>query len=98
MKVTLAGSQVMIDFQHAHFPPTPMNGVQVKGSTTAIANLGTDPINGVDRMESAVSWCSSKDQFDKAKGRKVSLTRLLEKLAISKEQRKVVWDVYHQRG
>jgi hypothetical protein len=71
-----------------------LNGVTVVGSTTAIVNLGTDPVNGVDRTVSAVAWCSSKDQFNREKGRKVALTRLLRQLDLPKDQRKAVWDEY----
>lgn len=97
MKVNIGGQQVLIDFQHAHFSPAPLNGVLVKGSTTAIANLGVDPVNGAERVESAVAWCSAKDSFDKVKGRKVALTRLLAAMKLPKEARREVWNVYNRR-
>ena len=42
--------------------------------------------------------CSIKDNFNKAMGRKVSLTKALTKSGLSKESRKAVWHAYFYRG
>lgn len=41
-----------------------------------------------------VTYCSVKDQFSYAKGRKLALKRALEVSDLSRDERKLVWDDY----
>lgn len=49
--------------------------------------------------ECGVEWtgtarCSKEDQFEKSRGRKIALKRVLEKLRFNKEQRTAFWKTY----
>lgn len=41
--------------------------------------------------------CASTDNFCKATGRKLSLTRALEDTHFDREERKAVWDEFHRK-
>ena len=50
-----------------------------------------------DVEHSAVTICSATDKFIKEQGRKISLTRLLASMNLTKQQRKEVWNQYRNR-
>jgi len=46
----------------------------------------------------SVASVHPKDQFDKAKGRKIALARALQIAKLSKEQKKEFWETYRNWG
>lgn len=69
-----------------------LNGRVVKARTVCWIS-DTDKVD----ISQADSFCSRKDAFDPEIGRKVSLSRTLDKLNFTKEQRKQVWTQYFNR-
>jgi hypothetical protein len=96
MRVELSSGQVLqIDWEHAHFnPPTSIDGVLVQGSTTCIVG----PVEQPEQSVGAVAFCSIRDTFEKEKGRKVSLTRVLRKAGLPKADRERIWNAYRRRA
>lgn len=43
---------------------------------------------------SGVSMCADKDNFSRVTGRKIALTRALERNVLDKPDRKAIWDAY----
>lgn len=58
--------------------------------------------NGVGRSDfliaEGVAKCHPYDNFTKASGRKISLTRAIDKLKLSKSDRASIWAAYLNRG
>lgn len=68
---------------HGYVPPADFNG-------ETICYLTFDDNPPIE----ATAFCSIGDQFCKAVGRKISLTRALEKANIDKTERRKIWDMY----
>lgn len=82
--INVKGYDLRFKFIHMH------DEKKNKHSVTCIAT---------DRSDSTVyaistSWCSPKDTFDKNKGRKVALTRLLDYSGFNREERTKIWNAY----
>ncbi len=55
-------------------------------------------IPGEEPFARALGYCTQQDTFTKEGGRKAALTRLLqEELALSREERRIVWEQYRNR-
>lgn len=50
------------------------------------------------KAETGMAFCSRKDQFKKATGRKVALARALKKAGLGKAARAAVWSRYNCRS
>ena len=83
MKVKSNNKEILISFSHA----------KDKKSTTCVATIVK---NKEAKTFVGIARLSSKDQFVKEKGRKVSLTRAIHNLP--KEDRKLVWETYRNWG
>lgn len=46
------------------------------------------------QIANGVAWCHAKDHFCKDTGRKLSLARALKDAQLSKDERKVIWEIY----
>ena len=76
-----------VSFNHTHFDP---NFDLFRGYTHCF-------ISKDDKAEfMGVAWCSTQDQFNKATGRKVALTRALK--PFDKETRTRFWNAYWEAG
>lgn len=72
-------------------------GVPVKGWTICTLEIEV-PGSDLPLQYRALAACSVKEGFDRAKGRKMSLARALQKSILDKEGRIAVWDRYFSRG
>jgi len=71
------------------FPP-------FKGVTTCYLAEVDDEKKVVEEPVFAVAYCSLLDMFERAAGRKTSLTKLLKTLPLNKDVRTQVWEKYFQ--
>jgi hypothetical protein len=80
-RVTVDGVELNIDFRHSRisFPPVTV--------CTVWAQTGQVP-----RFRHGIAYCSIHDQFCRATGRKLALTRAVA--ALPKHVRKAIWDGY----
>ena len=80
-----------IKFQHNYIYHTDSQGHNTKTPVSTKAVI-------IDKDEQVVAEkvaiCSSKDTFEKAKGRKIALSRALMASHFSKEERKEIWNRY----
>ena len=96
MKVTLGNRRFLIDWSHAHFTPRSLpGGIEVAGSTTCIITPEDEQEDAIGIL--GVAWCSTQDIFEKETGRKVSLTRALERWGLARTERAQIWEAYHGR-
>ena len=61
-------------------------------STSAVLAIEGEPNHRVGHAR-----CCPTDRFSKDVGRKISLSRLLQSMNLSKEERRKVWEQYHSR-
>ena len=85
MKVKLSNDEeITVDFQHLQWTPSKEEDARTKGNTICC-------INGTFVGDAN---CFINDQFNKSVGRKISLTRALQRYPFSKEDRKLIWKEY----
>lgn len=72
---------------------------QLRSTTCTLYELDAldSTFHDAREMLSVVKPCSRDDNFDKEKGRKVSLLAALDQTQIPKADRLRVWDAYHSR-
>lgn len=86
MKVILNNNLFLVKWKHEHPQP------DGSGCTVCKIQLGEKILTEAEAI------CSSKDQFCKDIGRKISLARALPNLALHKKERKIFWDEYFKRA
>lgn len=97
--------QLQVQFQHRQAPSLHKMDNPTTSSLKTVYGLPYD-LRGVtdciivynnidgDSVATGRAFCSMQDNFNKAKGRRISLTRALEQLGVSKEIRAIVWTEY----
>ena len=78
-----------VNFEHCNLISINDDGKQCNGYTTARLEA-FETAEWKSLGQEATAYCSLEDQFNKARGRKVALTKLLNK-EFSREQRKEIW-------
>lgn len=80
-------TETLISFQDGKKVETPVKGV----TTCSVFMIdGSEPLEYLGQ-----AYCSVKDEYNKEKGRKISLTKAVENLP--KETRKIIWEGYFSR-
>ena len=87
MKVNLNNNVYIVKWKHPEI--TTFNG-NVRSTECTIRNESLTFVT-----ETAI--CSVKEQFQKDKGRKISMARALNKLHLQKPERKIFWEEYLNR-
>lgn len=88
MKINLTDHDVVfVRFSHDN-----TNGIRSTTCTVALHNDSMGKIAEVD----GVAVCAKRDNFHKATGRKVALTKALGRAALRKEERAVIWKGYFE--
>lgn len=88
--VHVRGRDLRFTFPISEFPSR--RGWQYKSVPCTIC-LVTDRTTKIE-IGSANAFCSPKDKFDKNYGRKLALTRFLEKEGYTREERTLIWEAY----
>jgi hypothetical protein len=81
-RVTVDGVELNVDFRHS----------RISGPPVTVCTLWTQTRPQVVRFRYGIACCSSGDQFCRATGRKLALTRAVAELP--KHVRKAIWDGY----
>lgn len=85
MKVNVNGQNYVIKWKHNNVDNESFN---FNGITSCYIKVNGQVIS------SSEAFCSKKDNYDKSKGRKISLARALKNVDIDKNDRKTVWKNY----
>ena len=97
MRVTVKGSHYEIKFRHVIHK----GGAWYRGHTDCSVSEGMTNIDGkfigVGLVVLANTYCSAKDNFCRATGRKISLGRALLKAFPDKEDRRFIWQQYFKK-
>lgn len=90
--VKINNKEITFTFSHKHFPELVeiRPKVLIKAQTTASLQVGTMTFYDW-------SYCSAFDNFDKDKGRKVALAKVLKLSKLDYIERSAVWGRYHNR-
>ncbi len=101
--VTLPDRTLAIVFSHFHvisFPPNSTAGVKVRATRCELFELDAVGRIILPRLSKGESKCSPLDNFIKAVGRKIALTRALMNAddPFAKADRTAIWDAYWRRG
>ena len=79
------------------FPP--FEPMKVQGTQCEIYALDISGLKMIPKIARGEAMCQKNDQFVKAIGRKIALTKALEDyVEFSKYDRTKVWDAYWNRG
>lgn len=94
LKITIDNTSYEIEFEHKQFEPPRLitNG----GALHFIRGATICRVIHADKSDVAVARCSCADQFNKATGRKISLTRALT--GFPRKVRKQIWQAYWATG
>lgn len=98
LRISVRTKEYEIKFRHNSnlYPST-----QYRGYTDCFVNKPDAVIDGqvisYDIVGSATAWCSIKDNFSRATGRKISLGRALLKAFPDKEDRRYIWEQYFKK-
>jgi capsule polysaccharide modification protein KpsS len=92
MKVFVDGVPFRISFKHEAFFEQDGNPAWIHHRTTCTI-LDAD----MNVLAQGCASCCGLDNFDKAIGRKIALTRAISILQLEKEKRRQVWFQYHHR-
>ena len=92
-----SGRQLGLSFRH-HSRPQIALPKPFRYTTCYILELSSSTSTDGKQISRGQANCSTLDQFKKETGRKVALRRALADSNLSKEDRKVVWKAYHERG
>ena len=102
MKVLLNGDVYIVTWHHTQwsiFPQTEIDGTKTRGETLCFIGIPSSIAGGWKKqVSSGLTRCSVNDQFNKETGRKISLTRALEKTNLTKSERAIFWQTYFDRN
>ena len=84
-------------FQHEHPGFTFIRVGLEAGPVSAVTYCRISNVMGV-QLWTGRAYCSSQDQFCKETGRKIALSRALQKATVlDKQDRTTIWRLYHER-
>lgn len=98
MRVTVNGHTYVVVWQHvAPQPPNKMSAdpVFTHASTTCFIKE-VKPDDSLETLRIQTAHCNPKDNFDKNRGRKLSLFRALAAAQLPKEARTKFWEKYFE--
>jgi hypothetical protein len=94
------GQEIGIGFSYITLPQLLSKTMKLSEARTTVCKLygiGSDG-KPATVLASDDAACSASDNFRKETGRKIALTRAIEKAKLSKQDRRLVWEAYFGRG
>lgn len=83
---------IYFSFRHEHWDEPRQVSARDSAKAVTYCNMRMDNI-----IHAEPAFCSVLDNFDKEKGRKVSLARAMDYFNLSKATRRLVWEAYFDR-